>query len=401
MSFYLLPPIQSMNDMLNHVIPTYSYGTKTNDCDIVISKTLCRYLNIIKTEIDKCPMEWDKYKKHTNPYEYIHTTVPNTKQSVCTLNPLSRSFFKMVEITHLLNLLVELPAIGFKSFHLAEGPGGFIEALVSMRNNPSDLYYGMTLVDDVDGNVPGWRKSKYFLEKNANVIIEFGKDGRGDLMNSENLRHCFHLYNSSIDFITADGGFDFSLDFNKQEQISIRLIFCQVAFAIAMQKKSGRFVIKFFDTFTKISLDLLFLLANVYDQVYFVKPNTSRYANSEKYIVCKGFRKMVYKEELIKQFFQIFQTLSATPDTTITSLFDFELPYYFTSRIEEYNSIFGNQQMEIINNTLAIVANNKYDRLDTLKNMNIQKCIQWCQLYNLPYNKLSIPNNIFLANKGV
>ena len=57
--------------------------------------------------------------------------------------------------------------------------------------------------------------------------------------------------------------------------------------------------------------------------------------------------------------------------------------------------------MEIINNTLAIVANNKYDRLDTLKNMNIQKCIQWCQRYNLPYNKLSIPNNIFLANKGV
>ena len=146
---------------------------------------------------------------------------------------------------------------------------------------------------------------------------------------------------------------------------------------------------------------MLFLLANVYDQVYFVKPNTSRYANSEKYIVCKGFRKMVYKEELIKQFFQIFQTLSATPDTTITSLFDFELPYYFTSRIEEYNSIFGNQQMEIINNTLAIVANNKYDRLDTLKNMNIQKCIQWCQRYNLPYNKLSIPNNIFLANKVV
>ena len=399
MSYFITPSIQLINNLATQIVPTYTDDLENKE-DIAISKTLCRYLNITKTEIDNCPMEWDKYKKYTNPYEYIHTVIPTTKQPVCTLKPLSRSFFKMIEITQMLELLEDLPDKGFKSFHLAEGPGGFIEALVYMRSNPADLYYGMTLIDEVDGNVPGWRKSKYFLEKNANVIIEAGKDGRGDLFQAANLGHCFQLYNNSMDLITADGGFDFSLDFNKQEQVSIRLMFCQIAFAIAMQKERGKFVIKFFDTFTRISLDLLYLLSNVYDKVYFVKPNTSRHANSEKYIVCKGFRKLAYKEDLIKRFFKIFQTLASTPNITLTSLFDFELPYYFTSRIEEYNSIFGHQQMENIHNTLSLIANNKFDRLEALRNANIQKCIQWCQKYGLPYNKTNVSSNIFLDNKN-
>ena len=49
-------------------------------------------------------------------------------------------------------------------------------------------------------------------------------------------------------------------------------------------KKSGNFFIKFFDTFTEASLQMIYLIALLYEEVYFVKPNTSRYANSEKYI---------------------------------------------------------------------------------------------------------------------
>ena len=37
------------------------------------------------------------------------------------------------------------------------------------------------------------------------------------------------------------------------------------------------------------TIDMIALLSSLYDQVYITKPNTSRNANSEKYIVCKGF----------------------------------------------------------------------------------------------------------------
>ena len=393
MSHFLLPSIPYNNNLTNAICSTYC---DIDTEEISINKTLCKYLNNVKAEIDSRQIEWDKYKKYTNPYEFIHSIIPNSKQSVCRLKPLSRSFYKMVEICNLLFLLDYLPD-KCSTFHLAEGPGGFIEAIQSMRTNRDDLYYGMTLIDDSDQSIPGWKKSKAFLTKNPNVIIEKGIDGTGDLMSADNLRDCFTRYNGSMDLITADGGFDFSVDFNHQEKVSGKLVFCQIAFAIAMQKKNGNFIIKFFDTFTQMSLDLLFILSNVYDQVYFVKPNTSRYANSEKYIVCKGFR-LENSEELVKRLHSVFKTFPV--EGNMKRILSIDIPYIFTSRVEEYNAIFGQQQIESITSTLNLIDNNKYDRLDTMKKANIQKCVNWCQKYKLPYNKVITSNNIFLVGRN-
>jgi len=395
MSVFLLPLVTDKCNITDFI----SVTTTTKKGDIKINKTLFHYLNMIKGQIDKYNMEWDKYKKYTNPYEFIHTLVPNSKHSICQLKPLSRSFYKMIEISNLLNIMDDLPKLSCKTFHLAEGPGGFIEAMVEMRKNPHDLYYGMTLLNDDDYSIPGWRKSKGFLHKNPNVIIEAGADARGDLMSAENLRYCFLKYGGTMDLITGDGGFDFSVDFNNQETVSSKLIFCQIAFAVAMQKYMGSFIIKFFDTFTQVSIDLLYILSNLYNNVYFVKPCTSRYANSEKYIVCKGFR-LTNTESLIKEFYKIFMLLNNNVE--IERILSVQIPYIYTCKIEEYNAIFGQQQIENIASTLNIMNNsNKLDKLENMKKNNIQKCIHWCQKYNLPYNKTLTNINIFLHNREI
>ena len=92
-----------------------------------------------------------------------------------------------------------------------------------------------------------------------------------------------------MDFITADGGFDFSTDFNAQEESSLNLVFCEIIYAIVLQKKGGSFVLKVFDCFSNVMVELLYLLCYLYDEVSIMKPCTSRSANSEKYIVCKRF----------------------------------------------------------------------------------------------------------------
>ena len=360
---------------------------------VVINKTLFKYLKKVKTQIDNCQMQWDKYKKYTNPYEYIHTVIPNAKQSVCSLKPLSRSFYKMIEISTTLNILEDLrQKKECKTFHLAEGPGGFIEAIVKMRNNPNDVYYGMTLLNSQDINVPGWNKSKYFLETNSNVIIEKGLDGKGDLMNPENLLDCYIRFQNTMDLITGDGGFDFSYDFNNQESECSKLILCQIFFAIAMQKTGGTFIVKFFDTFTRVSIEMLYLLSTMYEEVFFIKPNTSRRANSEKYIVCKKFRAINNID--IKKMYSIMQEMQKE---SLIGLLDIEVPYIFWNKIEEYNAIFGQQQLENIHLTLQLISqDNKRDNLENMKKTNIQKSIHWCQKYNFPYNKSISSSNIFL-----
>jgi 23S rRNA U2552 (ribose-2'-O)-methylase RlmE/FtsJ len=406
MNFFKLPTVSCNNNIHKHIsIDTLSIPYKSSLAidnemneisgtnEILINKTLYKYLNFTKEQIDSRIEQWDKYKKYTNPYEYIHSIIPNTKQSVSTLKPISRSFFKMIEICHSLNLLEGLPA-KCNSFHLAEGPGGFIEAISYMRKNAQDNYYGMTLIDNKNQNVPGWNKSKHFLSNNPNVIIESGISGDGDLTNHENLHHCYDKYNGKMDMITGDGGFDFSFQYPQQEQISTKLITCQVGFAIAMQKKGGSFILKVYDTFTRFSLDLLFLLSNLYEEVYIIKPSTSRFANSEKYIVCKGFRN-INTLEIVKQFYKFLQY----KENINGSLFNFELPYLFTNKIEEINSIIGQQQIDVIVSTIYLIDNsNKYDKIEHMKKKNIQKCISWCQKYNIPYNNNIQSNNLFITN---
>jgi 23S rRNA U2552 (ribose-2'-O)-methylase RlmE/FtsJ len=354
-----------------------------------LSSTLAHYLYDIKEQIQQHVSDWDVYKKYTNTYEYIHSSVPAKKKSVAKYKPLSRSYFKMIELIELFHL--EPTDRVIRSFHLAEGPGGFIEALAHMRNCKEDRYYGMTLLDDKnDEMIPAWKKSNHFLDENRNVFIETGADKTGNLLSIENLKYCKEKYGSSMNFISADGGFDFSLDFNNQEQNMAKLLFAQICYALCMQSFNGSFVLKIFDCFTEASLDMLALLSSFYKKVYITKPNTSRSANSEKYVVCKGF---LYNENasfypfIYKTFKHVLQLKQ---DSFINRLLpSYSIPYYFLTKIEEYNSIFGQQQIENIHYTLSLIETKpKPEKIESIIKANVQKCMYWCIKHNIQYNIL-------------
>ena len=392
MSYFALPRSLHDPNLNKLIVPTFS---SVDECGPVINRTLCTYLTRAKTQIDSVQNEWDKWKKYTNPYEYIHTQVPGGRGAVCKLKPLSRSFFKMLETCRTHHLIDDI--VGpLKSFHFAEGPGGFIEAVANLRNDSRDEYIGMTLVDE-NPAVPGWKKSQAFLEKTPSVKIYVGKSGTGDMTDPENLRHCFETHRGSCQLVTGDGGFDFTSDFDHQEVMSTKLILCQIAFAIAVQKKGGNFVVKMFDTFTEASIDLLYLLSMLYDSVLFFKPNTSRVANSEKYIVCKGF-KLDDSRNLVIALYHALQNFGT--DSYLQKLLCLEVPYAFSIRVEEYNAIYGQQQVECIANTMCLIGSSTSDKVENMKRSHVQKCISWCQRHKVPYTKHSCNTNTFMTSRA-
>ena len=354
MSYFLLPQI-------NYIIKPENLEIKINKSDVKINKSLNQYLNSMKTEIDNYTTQWDIYKKYTNAYEYIHTIIPYTKVAISKLKPLSRSFYKLIEIFNLLN--IEFFQKKIQTFHLAEGPGGFIEAVQLLRSNDNDIYYGMTLIDS-DDNVPGWKKSKYYLAKYSNIKIITGADNTGNLLNVDNLWFCYEKYKNSMDLVTGDGGFDFSIDFNQQEILSIKLIFCQICYAIAMQKKEGIFILKIFDVFISATIDIIYLLSTLYQKVYIIKPHTSRTANSERYLICKNF-KLNNTYDLVKKFSELFPILNS--NEPIERFLNITIPYIYSNKIEDINAIIGQQQLENILATLSLLDNNKLDKLETIK----------------------------------
>lgn len=397
MSYYQLPRIYQTINPSNIKLQF----TSTNNNKAFINKSLALYLNKVKQEIQYYIDEWDDIKKLTNPYEYIHTNMPHTKNAISQIKPISRSFFKMIELCNIFRIFNNFSCNSIKSFHLAEGPGGFIEALAHLRKNTNDMYYGMTLIDQDNKKVPGWKKAEIFLHSHQNVHIEKGTDGTGNLYAPENLEKCMQLYQNSMDIITADGGFDFSIAFDKQEKMAFRLIFSQVMFAVTMQKYKGHFILKVFDIFLQPTFELIYLLSCFYERVYIIKPNTSRAANSEKYIVCKYF-KWDDTTEISKKLLAVSQVLNKLDWKTyqIKSIINIPIQYYYINQIIEYNAIFGQQQIENIIKTMTVIERNNYHREYIVqgKNSNIQKCIQWCIKNNIPYNKNICPRNIFLGN---
>ena len=133
MTYFLLPRSYL------HLYKQIEYRESEEDDGILISHSLAGYLYHIKEKITAIEKQWDIYKKYTNPYEYIHTIVQQKKKSVSKYKPISRSYFKMIEMIRTFRLLPET-STPITTFHLAEGPGGFIEALVNMRLCSSDRY---------------------------------------------------------------------------------------------------------------------------------------------------------------------------------------------------------------------------------------------------------------------
>ena len=351
--------------------------------NIKINKVLNDTLNELKIEINFFGDQWDIYKKYTNPYEYIHSNYTN--KSLCKLKPLSRSFYKMIEIINCYKLNKFFDTKNINTFHLAEGPGGFIEALVYLRNNKNDKYYGMTLVNN-DKNVPGWKKSTYFLNNNKNVFIEKGLDDTGNLLVQKNLEYCHLKYKGSMDLITGDGGFDFSIDFNKQEVLSLKLIYAQICYALIMQKYGGTFVLKIFDIFTEPTIDFLYLLCSLYKNVFIMKPETSRIANSEKYIICKNY-KINDDKELYKTIINSYTNI--INNDYIHRILNIKIPNYFLNKIEEINTLLGQYQMENISCTFTLIKSNNTTKIENYKKNNLNKCIKWCTKHNLPINKFN------------
>lgn len=379
MRYFNLPNNNSIIKPSEIVINTI----KHNDICFSLVESLKKNKNKINQIID----DWDKYKKYTNSYEFIHTQIPNTKISISKYKPLSRSYFKMVEIINTFKLLNKYNN-EIKTFHLAEGPGGFIEAIANMRKNKNDSYVGITLINK-HSTIPNWNKCKDVMKKHKNIALEYGSDDTGDILSPDNLSYCFQKYKNSMDIITADGGFDFSSDFNNQEKLACNLIFAEICFAILTQKKGGNFIIKFFDIFTLASVDLLYILSCFYTNIAITKPCTSRTANSEKYIVCENF-----KFDDTSAYYDTFHNIFSWYDLKkvyIGRLLNSVIPTIYLNKIKEVNYLFGQHQIENINTTIELIlTKHSSDKIDNLKKKNISRCIDWCSKNGIPYNNIVI-----------
>ena len=362
---------------------------------------------------------WDKSKRKVNPYELVNVLGTNILQTEKIKKcdnyvPLSRAFFKLTEIFLSVDLIPETykktPGV---IANIAEGPGGFIEAIYKHRTTSGiqDKHYAITL-HSKNRNIPGWgqlhRRKNHFLN-NKNIILK-----TGNLYNVRSVIGYSKLFREKkACLVTCDGGFDYSNDFNNQERNSRKIIYAEITTTFLIQEKGGTMVCKMFDLFTYFSLQIIYLLTIFYENVYIIKPVTSRPANSEKYIIACGFKGVSQKvvnsmlnelshwDETYNKKYKdciensIYFPLNAFSGNSIKILDGLVIKYInlsetFINEIKEINISLTNNQKEYINKTLEYIKN--YNKNTNVHDKTLQK-----KYANLWFDKYNILNkdNIF------
>lgn len=278
--------------------------------------------------------EFLKARTRANPYEFIRGAIFQ-----------NRAAMKMANMDSAFDFMFTSPKddkgrdlIGPNDLlyfaDLCAGPGGFSE-YVLWRKGWQAKGFGFTLRGDND-----FKLEEFLAGTPETFEPHYGVHDDGDIYNEDNLvefrRHVLELTDDKgVHFVMADGGFSVEGQENIQEILSKQLYLCQFLCAVSILRPGGHFVCKLFDLFTSFSVGLVYLMYRIFDEVYIFKPVTSRPANSERYVVCKGLRPNI--QDVLEHMFNANVRINKMKNQDIDDVMEI-VPLHILLEDEEFSS---------------------------------------------------------------
>lgn len=357
--------------------------------DVSWNEILHAELNEIKEKI--APLEsnhkWELLKKKTNPYELVYTQeTSECPSSVAMFKPLSRSYFKMIEMLQVSQFFEKLPKNlqKLRSSHVAEGPGGFIEAFLDKAESNRmkvQKSYAITL-KPTNNHVPGWRRSYQFLQRHPEVKIHYGVDGTGDIYIPENQTSFVQLHDTfKSHLFTGDGGFDFSTDYENQEKSVYPLLIASALIGIQVLAENGTLVLKLFDVYSSATQYFVRCVTLCFKEWCLYKPATSRPCNSERYLICRGFRKAhPFVMNSLMKLQTHWRQFQQVPQVEFFDFYTDQEKVYLQNHIEGFTQ----QQRSNLQNTIELqdTSPSTFQWKEQYTN-----ALQWCTEFHVPSQK--------------
>lgn len=256
-------------------------------CDENIVRGVCDCKSVFDQLSDH---ELRKCRSESNPFETIEKGIFQNRAAMKMANIDTAFDFMFTQPKDARNnaILKKEDLLYFAD--ICAGPGGFSE-YVLWRKGWEAKGFGFTLRGPND-----FKLEEFYAGSPESFEAHYGVDpreGDGNIYHPQNLiEFRNHVLNNSesngVHFVMADGGFSVEGQENLQEILSKRLYLCQFLCALGILRTGGHFVCKLFDCFTPFSVGLIYIMYRCFNQICIFKPNTSRPANSERYLVCKS-----------------------------------------------------------------------------------------------------------------
>ncbi|CAF2119309.1 unnamed protein product, partial [Rotaria magnacalcarata] len=177
-------------------------------------------------------------------------------------------------------------------------------------------------------------------------------------------------------------GFSVEGQENIQEILSEQLYLCQFLTALSILRPGGHFACKLFDVFTPFSVGLVYLMYRTFNQISIHKPVTSRPANFERYIICKGLREDF--RDFVRAYMYEINVLqnkcnANSEDNDVQSIVPMHIVKgneNFYEYIRDSNNHLGEHQIRNLRKIHAFVSNATLR--DNRQNEVRLKCLQLC-----------------------
>lgn len=278
---------------------------------------------------------------------------------------ISRAFYKLWELMMMFPLIKD-GSKNITTLHIAEAPGSFVQSAIYYRHK-------FFTKDQISGDKYIATSIEPQVKKQGEYVPIFNNDlnnykqwsqwsyKNSDLTNPEIIKKFISDHSSiKADFITADGGFNWK-DENYQEQEAYVLLLSEIYCALKTQEKGGSFVIKFFETFTELTVKMIEILKRFYENVVITKPLLSRPSNSERYIVCLNYNPSSQQSKHIEKIFEIIQEANSNPEKYLIDIFpDYLIDPQLDLVIKLSATQMSNEQHRQINEMISYINEGNY-----------------------------------------
>ncbi len=284
---------------------------------------------------------WHFFRKLLNNYDFSSREIA-----------VNRAFYKLWELLapHRAKLLHK----GCCTLHLAEAPGSFVQVVKTMCESARVVAVSKPPSSYADVV----RKGRAIPIFSPEVTILPGADFHYiDLLRGSTIRNLVNKLREDVaplgfDLITGDGGFDEEERYDEKEVLHYKLILGEVICMLLLQKLGGSCILKVFDTFTVTTAHILYLLCQHYSSHEIIKPRTSRPTNSERYIVCHGFKGTAKRSP---------EELLVLMDTPLKNgmILNHTIPDTFCAEVEHVADRLAKDQAHSISNVLEYISRNE------------------------------------------
>jgi 23S rRNA U2552 (ribose-2'-O)-methylase RlmE/FtsJ len=279
-----------------------------------------------------------------------------------------------------------------------------IKSITNISNNLSDSIDAIIFYSEKILNIDG---SKIEIN-NVNIIqekeFEYNTTKENQFLNKTIKKENFVLpskfikSNKTSDFIIANSENYYS-SINTKEDESYKLLLGELLVVLKSLNKDGTLIFKMYDTFTIITVKIVFLIVSLFDNVVVYKPLLSRQSDSDKYLICQKY-KYDNSDKNIKKLANSIEKILKLVDSNnfLNDIFiDIEVPNTFQNDFKFINTKLVNLQQILINEIVKYIKENNYfgDKFHENKNKQIEATKWWVKTFYPP------SNNIYQTNKDL